>query len=266
MKQRIKALLPNTILDKFRGFRDRKRKSKNEKLYFGNAVHCPICTSSYRLFGPTGLITRENARCHNCGALERHRLLYLYLKEELKFFDATNKPLRLLHFAPEKMFYELFSNHDAIQYTPCDLFPEKYPFQGKTKISKVDITKIPFEDDSFDFILCNHVLEHIPDDQLAMQELYRVMAKNGQGVFQVPLDESRTKTYEDWSITTPKAREKAFGQHDHVRWYGQDYKKRLKTAGFEVNEIDYPSTFSSKELFKFGLMASEKIYHVKKTA
>ncbi len=188
----------------------------------------------------------------------------MYLNEKVKFFDDWKKNLRLLHFAPEKMFYDIFSNNNSIDYTPCDLYPKKYRSNGLTKVSKVDMTKIPFEDESFDFILCNQVLEHIPDDNLAMKELFRVMAQNGNGIFQVPIDYSRRQTYEDWSITTPKEREKAFGQHDHVRWYGQDYKDRLKKVGFIVKEIDYPSNFSSNEIFNFGLIKSEKIYHVKK--
>lgn len=264
MKQLIKAMLPKKLIRRYRVFREMKQKTKNKKLYFGNDVFCPICNSSFRIFGSFGLKKRENAICHNCGSLERHRLIYLYLNDKTKFFDGTGKNRSLLHFAPEKMFYDLFSNNKSIDYTPCDLYPEKYPFEGKTKVLEVDITSIPFKDESFDFILCNHVLEHIPDDNLAMKELFRVMAKNGNGIFQVPIDYSRSETYEDWSITSSEEREKAFGQNDHVRWYGQDYKDRLMNAGFSVEEIDYCSNFSADDIFKFGLMKSEKIYHVKK--
>ena len=252
MKQLIKSLLPDSVLHKYRDLLNR------------NGVFCPICKSSFREFGPAGLKERKNAKCHNCGSLERHRLIFLYLREKFNFLDNKNRNLRLLHFAPKKMFYDLFSNKDSMIYTPCDLYPENYRFDGNSEVLKVDITNIPFEDESFDFILCNHVLEHVPDDNLAMQELFRVMTNNGNGIFQVPIDYTRTKTYEDWSITTPEEREKAFGQHDHVRWYGQDYKDRLENVGFDVQEIDYTSKFSSREIFKFGLMSSEKIYHVTK--
>ena len=114
----------------------------------------------------------------------------------------------------------------------------------------MDITDIPFEKDTFDFILCNHVLEHVPDDKLAMSELYRVMKKGGNGIFQVPIDYGRATTYEDWTITTPEERKKAFGQHDHVRWYGQDYKLRLHEAGFSVHEDDFVKKFSSEDIYK----------------
>lgn len=263
MKKLIKSILPYKILDNYRTFRKTQRQKKNNSMLEGNQVYCPICESSFREFGEFGIVKRTNARCHKCGSLERHRLLYLYLNETNSIFNKS-KPIRLLHFAPEKFFYEKFEKNKSLIYTPCDLFPDHYNYVGVIKVSKVDITNIPFEDESFDFILCNHVLEHIPDDNLAMKELFRVMAQNGNGIFQVPIDYSRRETYEDWSITTPEEREKAFGQKDHVRWYGQDYKDRLKKVGFNVKEIDYPSNFSSNDIFKFGLMKSEKIYVVKK--
>ncbi len=131
MKQLIKSILPESAIKKYRVFRDMKRKMKNEKIFLGNDVFCPICNSSYRLFGPFGLKKRENAKCHNCGSLERHRLLYMYLNKKVKFFDDTNKKLRLLHFAPEKMFYDIFSNNNSIEYTPCDLNPKNYYFWSK---------------------------------------------------------------------------------------------------------------------------------------
>lgn len=264
MKKLIKYILPNRILENYRSYIKKQEQHKKNALIKGNQVCCPICRSSYREFGEFGIVKRSNARCYNCGSLERHRLLYLYLHETTNFFNKSIAPIRLLHFAPEMIFYEKFEKNKSIIYTPCDLFPDQYKYEGEIKVSKVDITNISFQDGSFDFILCNHVLEHIPDDNLALKELYRVMATNGNGIFQVPIDYSRSETYEDWSIVIPEDREKAFGQKDHVRWYGQDYKDRLKKVGFIVNEIDYPSNFSSNDIFKFGLMKSEKIYHVKK--
>lgn len=264
MKQFIKSIIPNKVIESYRTFKETQRKKKIISDFEGNAVYCPICNSSFRIFGESGLAKRTNARCHNCGSLERHRLLYLYLNETINIFSNKNKPFRLLHFAPEKVFYDKFDKNESIEYTPCDLFPENFNYEGNSKILKVDITNIPFEANSFDFILCNHVLEHIPDDNKAMKELYRVMSEDGNGIFQVPIDYSRKETYEDWSITSPKEREKAFGQNDHVRWYGQDYKDRLQKVGFTVSEVDYPSKFSSNDIFKFGLIKWEQIYHCKK--
>lgn len=260
MKQLIKSILPKRVIEKYRAH----RKKKNSSLIQGNDVECPICNSSFKLFGEFGANNRPNAECHNCGSLERHRLIYLFMSKSLQIFDSTISDYKLLHIAPEEVFYDKFDTNQRISYVPCDLYPELYVYGGETKIKKVDITSIPFEDGSFDFILCNHVLEHIPDDHLAMSELFRVLTDGGSGIFQVPIDYSRQQTYEDWSITSPEERVKAFGQKDHVRWYGQDYKDRLKKVGFTVDEIDIRSLFSSDEIFKYGLMESEKIYYCKK--
>lgn len=196
-------------------------------------------------------------------SLERHRLLWKYLNKKTNFFN-TGKTIRLLHFAPEKQFYDIFSRNKNIEYIPCDLFPEYYNFQGEVKIAKVDITNIPFANGYFDVVLCNHVLEHIPDDRLAMSELFRVMKKGAWAILQVPIDYNRETTYEDFSITTPEGRELAFGQNDHVRWYGRDYKERLTETGFKVTEDDYVKTFSPEDLFHYGLLASELIYYCEK--
>lgn len=182
---------------------------------------------------------------------------------KLHFFKK-GKNMKLLHFAPEKCFYDIFSNMKNIDYVPCDLFPEMYRYKGNVKILEVDMTKIKFKDETFDFIICNQVLEHIPNDALAMSELYRVMKTKGAGIFQVPIDYSREVTYEDFSINSPEGRKKAFGQHDHVRWYGRDYKKRLENAGFRVIEDNFVMGFSTEEIHKFGLTPTEFIYYCQK--
>lgn len=243
-------MIPNTPKPKLREL---------NKKYAGTGVECLICKSQYKVFAPMGLKPRENALCLNCGSLERHRLLWKYFYEKTDLFENTN--IKLLHFAPERVFYNVFSNRDNLDYYPVDLFPELYDNWGKIKIKKTDITIIPFENNYFDVILCNHVLEHIPNDKLAMTELYRVLNKErGWGIFQVPINYDRAKTYEDFTITDPNEREKAFGQRDHVRKYGCDYKDRLASVGFKVHEDDYINTLSDDEIFKFGLMKGELIY------
>lgn len=259
MKQVIKKLIPEGILNQYRKYRS----NGNANSHDGNAVFCTICHSEFNEFGEFGVGNRKNARCHKCGSLERHRLLWKYLNERTDLLTNGSK-LKLLHFAPERIFYNIFSELQNIEYCPCDLMPERYAYNGKAKITQADITDIPFEDNSFDIILCNHVLEHIPDDARAMSELYRVMKKGGWAILQVPIDYSRETTYEDFSITDPQEREKAFGQSDHVRWYGRDYKNRLEKSGFIVNEDDYIHTFSQEEIFRYGFMDSELIYYCKK--
>ena len=248
--------LKYTIKQKHREY----RKKRKEKIFKGNIVYCSICHSTYRGFGPFGNKKRRNARCHNCGSLERHRLVWKYIQDK----KLINKPMQLLHFAPEKVFYDIFSESAEITYFPCDLHPKVYNYRGKIAIRKADITEIPFEVNSFDFILCNHVLEHIPNDALAMSELYRVIKPNGLGIFQVPIDYNRDTTYEDFSITSKKGRLKAFGRRDHVRWYGKDYKERLRKAGFDVTEDDFINSFSMEEQFRFGFDSTEQIYLCKK--
>lgn len=224
--------------------------------HIGNDVQCPICQSRYKIFRPYGL--NKNIGCPKCGSHQRHRLLWKYFKEKNQIPDK--KSIKILHFAPERFFYDLFSKTNNIEYFPVDLFPEIYNYNGKIKIIKVDITNIPFENNYFDIIICNHVLEHIPNDHLAMSELFRVLKKDGFSILQVPVDYNREKTYEDFKITDPKQREIAFGQTDHVRWYGRDYTERLKIAGFKVFEDDFIDTFNDKDKFKYGLMKGEIIY------
>lgn len=260
MRSIFNFLQSGILLHKFRTHRSKQAKKVALAQFKGDEVTCPICNSHYKIFAPYGVKKRSNARCHNCGSMERHRLLYLYLRSRLDLLNNTGTVIRLLHFAPEKMFHELFSHAPGIAYTPCDLFPEEYNYGGKVPIVKVDITQIPFQDASFDFILCNHVLEHIPDDKKAMAELYRVMASGGKGIFQVPLGRERLVTYEDPTITDPQEREKAFGQKDHVRLYGQDYAERLADAGFNVNADTYLQDFTEAERYRYGLPNAEKIY------
>jgi methyltransferase type 11 len=123
---------------------------------------------------------------------------------------------------------------------------------------------LPFEDECFDVIFCNHVLEHIQDDTQAMKELYRVMKKGGWGIFQVPQDYHRAITFEDNTITDPKERTRIFGQYDHVRVYGLDYFDKLRSIGFEVEELQYASHFTAEEIERYRIVAEEIIPLCKK--
>ncbi len=255
MRSFLKNFIPDFILTIYR---EHSRKRKIIK-YRGNRVFCPVCQSTFREFAPYGLIPRANAECVACGVLERHRLIWLYLHERQKVF-TTGVKIRLLHVGPQEGFYKRFSEDPDIEYTPCDLSPDLYPFGRLAKIQKADLTCLPFKDNFFDAVICNHVLEHIPDDRHALSEIFRVMKKEAWAILQVPIDQAREKTYEDFSITTRKAREKAFGQYDHVRVYGRDYKEKLEDTGFQVTEDDYAKSFSPEELFHYGLINSEIIY------
>ena len=216
----------------------------------GNNVTDPIDGKSFSKFLPYGYEQqRENVLSPSTLSLERHRLLWLYLRQKTPFFKAK---LKVLHFAPEQAFYKRFRKLPNLEYTTTDL-------NSPLADVKADICNLPFEDNTFDFILCNHVLEHIPDDQKAMQELYRILNPGGTAILQIPQDLSRKHTFEDDSITDPKERAKIFGQYDHVRVYGRDFFDKLREIGFKVEEVDYTAELSSEEIEKYRLAKGEII-------
>jgi SAM-dependent methyltransferase len=220
--------------------------------YRGSAVLCPICGKGFKKFLPYGRINpRPNALCPNCMSLERHRLIWLYLKDRSDFFT---KRLYVLHIAPEACFINRFEKIHGDQYITADI-------ESPLAKVKMDIHQIPFGDNTFDVILCNHVLEHVEDDIKAMSEIARVLKPHGFGILQVPFFEPLPEvTYEDKSITDPKAREKAFGQDDHVRKFGKDYLKRIEKSGMVAVEDAFVNSFDSEALFHFGLAKGELIY------
>lgn len=218
-------------------------------LFFkGKKFTDPIDGRSYRKFLPYGYgKQRENALSPGTLSLERHRQMWLYLKNETDFFSTDYK---VLHIAPEQEFLRRFKKMPNLDYTSADLFSPIVDI-------KADVTALPFADETYDVVICNHVLEHIIDDNKAMQELYRVMKKGGWGIFQVPMKNSLLKTYEDFSITDPQERQKEFGQYDHVRWYGMDYFDRLKSVGFKVEPNFYSQKYSKPDQIRYGILENE---------
>ena len=188
-------------------------------LLAGRTVHCPVCDRSFRRF--IAHRGRPHAKCPNCGALERHRMLWGTL-------DALGECDSVLHFAPEQRIAERLRADARERYVGVDLKPG---FD-----CRLDITALPFADESFDRIVCCHVLEHIPEDLTAMKEFRRVLRANGAAIIQVPLQRTGP-TAEDFTL---KAAQRAlqYGQEDHVRMYGMDIKERLVSAGLDVTEVD----------------------------
>ena len=218
----------------------------------GTAFTDPIDGKSFKMFLPYGYGNqRNNVLSPSTLSLERHRLLWLYLNNETNFFTSSENK-KVLHFAPEQAFYKLFRNQKNINYTTTDLF-------SPLADVKADICNLPFEDNSYDIILCNHVLEHIPDDTKAMQELYRVLKPGGMGIFQIPQELTREFTFSDDSITNQKERAAIFGQYDHVRIYGRDYFDKLRSIGFKVVEEDYTNKISQELVEKYCLAKGEII-------
>ena len=221
----------------------------------GNKYTDPIDNKSFRKFLPYGYeVQRQNVLSPSTLSLERHRLLWLYLTNETNFFTSKKK---VLHMAPEQCFLSRFKklNHE---YITADI-------DSPIADVKADIVNLPFTDNSFDVVLCNHVLEHIQDDTKAMKELFRVMKKGGMGIFQVPQDLNRDITFEDNSITDPKERAKIFGQYDHVRVYGRDYFDKLRSVGFKVEEVNYSQKVSSELSSRYRLMEGELLPVVSKS-
>lgn len=226
-----------------------------ELILKGDKYTDPIDGKSFKSFLSYGYgEQRPNVLSPSTLSLERHRLLWLFLKKETDFFTRN---LKVLHFAPEQCFLKKFKSLKNLNYTTTDL-------NSPIADVKADICHLPFQDNTYDVILCNHVLEHIPDDTKAMQELFRVLKPGGWGIFQIPQDLERESTFEDNSITDKKERAKIFGQYDHVRIYGRDYFQKLRTIGFKVDEIDFTSSMNDTEIDRFRLAKGEIIPLVKK--
>ncbi|WP_258105786.1 class I SAM-dependent methyltransferase [Marinoscillum sp. MHG1-6] len=225
--------------------------------YKGNKVECPVCGSRFRVFLPYGRESRSNALCPSCLSLERHRLIWLYLKEKTDFFTADQK---MLHVAPELCFMDKFEALPNTDYITADI-------ESPLAKVKMDIHEIPFEENTFDVVFCNHVLEHVDDDQLAMREMLRVLKPGGWGILQIPLFHPiPEKTFEDLTITSPKEREQMFGQDDHVRLFGKDYPERLRSQGFIVKQEKLVFELPEEDVKRYGLPSDEIIYRVEKPA
>lgn len=223
--------------------------------YRGNAFTDPINEKSYRKFLPYGYVKiRPNVLSPGTLSLERHRLIWIYLKRETDFFKT---PSTVLHMAPEKAFLSRLKKMKNLTYTTCDL-------ESPLAQVKADICNLPFENNSFDWILCNHVLEHIPDDTKAMQELLRVLKPGGAALLQVPLDGNRKTTFEDDSIKDKAERTKVFGQYDHVRVYGNDYFDKLRSTGFSVEALQYGKALTNEERNRYAVVENEYIPVCKK--
>lgn len=224
--------------------------------YAGQRVECPICNHRYREFLPYGrLKSRPNALCPSCQSLERHRLIWLFLKQRTTFFTG---PQSVLHIAPEACFMPAFEKLHGANYITADL-------ESPLAKVKMDIHAMPFENNRFDIVLCNHVLEHVQDDLQALREIHRVLRPGGFTILQVPFfSPVPDVTIEDTSITDPRERERLFGQDDHVRKYGEDYGQRIAQSGLHVQPEEFAARFSPVDRFRFGLATGEVIYQAVK--
>lgn len=228
--------------------------------YIGKGRECPLCGCRRRKFLPYGYVTqREDALCPNCLALERHRLLWLWLIRESDIGRGAMALPKLLHAAPEVALMRKFRKMYASapdRYVTADL-------ESPLADMHFDIQQIPLADGEFDAVICNHILEHVEDDRKAVREIFRILRPGGWAVLLAPVDLGREHTFEDDTITDPAERTRIFGQYDHRRIYGRDYAKRLAEAGFEVYDENYRERFSVKEQRLYAL-PDDHIYIVYK--
>jgi hypothetical protein len=228
--------------------------------YRGRKHSCPCCGADLDRFLPLKTFSGKivpNLICPRCDSHPRHRLLWLYfsrLRQEL-FTDR----IRLLHIAPEFCFSRRFRKMDNLVYVTFDL-------ASPLADCHADICSLPFADNTFDVILCNHVLEHVAEDGKAMAQLFRVLRPDGWGIMQVPLDKGLPETIDDPLVTDPMERERLFGQHDHVRLYGRDYSARLEKAGFTVDVLDFAGGVDTKTVNYLSLDSNEAIYLCEKVS
>lgn len=200
-----------------------------------------------------GTPPRPNARCPGCDSLERHRLLWVGM-EYLQTQGTFGKGGRLLHIAPEScLSKELSKNYE---YVSVDMYAPEVQ-------TKADITALCFPDECFDAIICNHVLEHVPDDRKAISELYRVLKHGGWGSIQVPIKGGIT--LEDRAVVDPAERERLYGQSDHVRQYGADFNDRLRCAGFSVLELRKDALLEPVEIERLSVKCEESVIFVLKS-
>lgn len=215
-------------------------------LNVGSRVSCPICRRQFRKFAR---FHGANDQCPRCGSLMRHRALLLYLRDVEHMADSERD---VLHVGPTQSLRAWLSSLPRLRYLSVDRDPDLADVRA-------DITSLPFEENSFDYLICSHVLEHIPDDRAAIAEFHRVLRPEGKALIQVPPSELE-ETLEDAAITDPRERERLFGQYDHVRLCGADYRARLQEPGFLVEELDYPAELDPATREQYGLRPGEPFY------
>lgn len=223
--------------------------------YWGNKVECPICGGHFRKFLPYGYgEAMDNRLCPKCLSLERHRLLWLYLKEKTGFFTDN---LKVLHFAHEQPFLKRFRALKNLDYTTADI-------DSPIADLNLDVTEMNIPDNQYDVLICNHVLEHVDNVDKAFSEIKRVLKPGGWAILMVPINPD-VDTFEDPSVTDPEERKRLFGQYDHVRQFGRDYADVLSKAGFKVtaDRLYYELPDEKREKMHLARKGEELVYVAK---
>lgn len=239
------------------------------KLYYsGNNIYCSICKKSFRRMLPYGASNsaikkykifsmgfRKNCICPNCYSKDRERLVCLFLKFLLNN-DFLQKNSKILHFSPERSLEHYFFKGKFKNYYTANL-------RGKNIDFKIDLSKKIAFRDKFDLIICNHVLEHIQNDILALKNIYSMLSKDGMAILQTPYSKIIDQDYFINENLSPEENLKLYGQDDHVRIYSKkSLINKIKNTGFEL-EI-FPSTYFNSDRLNYGLIDEEEVLFAKK--
>lgn len=238
IKQIYKHIIPERFRNEFIYFKYRVI----SVFYSGSKFYCNCCGKSFRKFLPHGIVVRKNAACPYCKSLERTRVLLFYLQNET---DIFNNDKSILHIAPEKQLEKLLRKSSG-NYISGDINPALAQ-------EVVDITNIQYSTNTFDYIICSHVLGHVPDEQKAVREIYRVLKPGGLAIIMTVLGKNLAETYENNDIESSVDRIKHFGEPDLIRLHGRDFIERIKRPEVEVQEINYLQKFSKEEQERYSL-------------
>lgn len=232
----VRKFFPKKLLRIIVGKYVERKGCKNERLYHGHNVLCPCCGKKFDRFMDFKFAQTNDAKrytdfykntvCPYCFSYPRHRIICCFFDKAIGIIPQDN----ILMIAAERSIIKWFNRNDC-HYTTADLF-------NRTADVKVDVQNMPFSDESWKLIICNHVLEHVPDYRIALKELRRVLKKDGILELTVPTDRNFGTVYEDKNIIGKTERIKAFGQPDHMRIFGNDVEKILTDLDFFVEVID----------------------------
>lgn len=264
----IRKLVKGLVPERYRMLRftlyEKARYYPEMVFSLGHRLECPFCGWHFRRFRPAGFHYRvivekqvigghwhRDNVCPRCMSNARERLAYLYLQERTSVFQ---QPSLLLHVAPEPQLAAVLKRAPKIRYVSADLFEAGV-------MSRFDVQQMPFRDETFDVVVCNHVMEHVGDDAVAMREVRRILKPGGWAMLQVPIALALDRTIEDPEARTDQERIDRFGQEDHVRLYSRpDYIGRLRAAGFAVTADDYAQSLGSEKVARFGLVQEEEVF------
>src|ERR1017187_3334346 len=264
VKQHLKRLIPKSVRLWRYTLYDMARYYPELLFSLGSGIECPFCGGHFRRLRPAGFAypilvenrvvgatPRPNVVCPRCKSHDRERLLYLFIKNETRLLEEGG---RVLHVAPEPQMRKALVRCGRVSYLSADL-------DATDAMVPADLLNMPFRDDWFDAVICNHVLEHVDDDRQGMREIRRVLKPGGWAILQVPIALALTRTIEDPSVKDESERIRGFGQRDHLRMYSpEDYPEGARESGFEVSIIPYAQKLGKELVARHALAGEEIIY------